>query len=147
MPIPRIRSKIAHALVEDLGLGSAVVFAGFVNKTADLYAAADVVVNPARFPEPFGRVALEALVAGRPFIGSRVGAIPDVIRDGVDGLLVEPGDPGELADAIIRLGQDGELRKRLVKQGQSHVRETFDETRATAAFADFVNETVAATRS
>jgi glycosyltransferase involved in cell wall biosynthesis len=134
-------------LVKELGLDGAVVFAGFVERAADLYAAADIVVNPARFPEPFGRVALEALVAGRPFIGSRVGAIPDVIRDGVDGLLVEPGDPGELADAIIRLGQDGELRKRLVKQGQSHVRETFDETRATAAFADFVNETVAATRS
>jgi glycosyltransferase involved in cell wall biosynthesis len=133
-------------LVEELGLDDAVVFAGFVEQVADLYAAADIVVNPARFPEPFGRVALEALVAGRPFIGSRVGAIPDVIRDGVDGLLVEPGDPDELAEAIIRLGQDDELRKKLVAQGQNHVKETFDETRATAAFAEFVNETVAAAR-
>lgn len=149
-PHPRANDR-AYAdslprLVEELGLDDAVFFAGFVEQVADLYAAADIVVNPARFPEPFGRVALEALVAGRPFIGSRVGAIPDVIRDGVDGLLVEPGDPGELAEAIIRIGQDDELRKRLVAQGQARVKEEFDETRATAAFADFVNATVAAKR-
>lgn len=149
-PHPRAKDRAfadsLPRLAEELGLDDAVVFVGFVERIADLYAAADIVVNPARFPEPFGRVALEALVAGRPFVGSKVGAIPDVIRDGVDGLLVEPGDSDELAEAIIRLGQDEELRKKLVTQGQSHVREKFDETRATAAFADFVNEIVAAAR-
>jgi glycosyltransferase involved in cell wall biosynthesis len=149
-PHPRTRDRAfadsLRTLVEELKLGDAVVFAGFVDRTADLYAAADIVVNPARFPEPFGRVALEALVAGKPFIGSKVGAIPEVISDGVDGLLVEPGDPAQLADAIVRLWQDGELRKRLVAQGRSHVRERFDEARATAAFIDFVNEAIATAR-
>jgi glycosyltransferase involved in cell wall biosynthesis len=127
-----------RALVGELGLADAVTFTGFVKNVTDLYAAADMVVNPARSPESFGRVALEALVAGRPFIGSRVGAIPDVIRDEVDGLLVEPDDPDQLAAAIIRIARDDELRTRLVTQGQQRMRETFDEERATSEFVDFV---------
>jgi glycosyltransferase involved in cell wall biosynthesis len=134
----RAYAESLRRLTDELGLSGAVIFAGFVEDVADLYAAADIVVNPARFPEPFGRVALEAFVAGRPFVGTRVGAIPDVVRDGVDGLLVEPDDPEALAAAIVRLAKDNDLRLGLVEQGRRRVAEAFDEERATSEFVRFV---------
>ena len=81
------------ALVDELGLGDSVIVAGHVEEIADVYAAADVVVNPARFNEPFGRVPFEAAVAGRPAVVTRVGAIPELLRDGSSALIVEPEDP------------------------------------------------------
>ena len=56
--------------------------------------------------EAFGRVTVEALTAGRPVIGSRSGGTPELIADGVDGILFTPGDAGELAAAITRLATE-----------------------------------------
>jgi glycosyltransferase involved in cell wall biosynthesis len=114
-----------RALTAGLGLEGAVVFARPTHAMADVYAAADIVVNPARFAEPFGRVAPEALMAGRPVVASRVGAIPEVVRDGVDGLLVEPGDPDALAAAVTRLAGDPDHAARLVQAGRGRVIERF----------------------
>jgi glycosyltransferase involved in cell wall biosynthesis len=124
-------------LVDELGLGGAVVFAGFVERMADLYAAADVVVNPDR-QEPLGRVAAEALVAGRPVVATTVGGIPEVVRDGVDGLLVPPSDPPALADAVAELLRDPRLAERLVSAGAARVRREFSAERSLAAFAGAV---------
>src|ERR1700710_1886089 len=84
---------------------------------ADLYAAVDIVVNPARFAEPFGRVAPEALVAGRPGVATTVGAGPWGVREGGDAVLVRPDDPGALASAVIDLAADPERARRLVATG------------------------------
>jgi glycosyltransferase involved in cell wall biosynthesis len=92
---------------------------------ADLYAAADVVVNPARLAEAFGRVVPEALVAGTPVVSTTRGALPEVIRAGVDGLLVPPEDPGALAGAVARLVDDPGLAQRLVASGRRRVLERF----------------------
>jgi glycosyltransferase involved in cell wall biosynthesis/SAM-dependent methyltransferase len=113
---------------------SAVIIAPSVDDVADVYAAADVVVNPARLEESFGRVAPEALVAGRPVVASRVGAIPEVLRDGVDGLLVPPGDPAALAAGVCRLAEDGALPKRLVASGRAVVLERFTQAQDMAAW-------------
>jgi glycosyltransferase involved in cell wall biosynthesis len=113
-----------RALTRSLGVEDAVVFAEPTTAMADVYAAADVVVNPARFAEPFGRVAPEALMAGRPVVASRVGAIPEVIRDGVDGLLVAPDDPAALAAAVARATDPAEAA-RLVEAGRARVIERF----------------------
>jgi glycosyltransferase involved in cell wall biosynthesis len=71
----------------------------------DLFAALDVFAYPSRF-ESFGIAFLEAWAAGKPVIGCRAGAIPDVINSGTDGLLVAPGDANELAEAITLLLAD-----------------------------------------
>jgi glycosyltransferase involved in cell wall biosynthesis len=112
-------------LAGELGASAAVVFAGATDAMADVYAAADVVMNPVRVPEGFGRAAAEALAAGRPVVASRVGALEEVIRHGVDGLLVAPDEPRALADGAIRLLEDAELRERLVAAGGARVRERF----------------------
>jgi glycosyltransferase involved in cell wall biosynthesis len=130
-----------RALAAELGVAGAVTFATpttsgvGVGAMADIYAAADIVINPARFAEPFGRVAPEALVAGRPVVATRVGAIPEAIRDGVDGLLVAPDGPDALAAATLRLVEDRELAARLVANGRERVLERFGAEQDRAVWA------------
>jgi glycosyltransferase involved in cell wall biosynthesis len=65
------------------------------------------------FSEGLPRVAMEAFARGRPVVGSRAGGIPDIVEDGVSGLLVEPGDDGALAGALLRALSDRALLERL----------------------------------
>lgn len=73
---------------------------------------ADVFVMPTR-GEAFGMVFQEAAAAGLPVIGTRINAIPEIVQHGATGLLVPPGDPRALADALARLVGDAELRARM----------------------------------
>ena len=73
---------------------------------------ATVLVLPSR-SEGLGRVVVEAFCRGRGVVGSRVGGIPDIVEDGVSGVLVEPGDPPALADALVRVLSDRALSERL----------------------------------
>ena len=122
-----------RALAASLGVGDAVKFVGLCAEIGDLYAAATVVVNPARLPEAFGRVGPEALAAGRPVVSTRVGGVPEVLEDGRDALLVPPDDPEALAEAILRLAVDEGLAQRLVAQGRESVRSRFGDDQAAAA--------------
>lgn len=114
-----------RGLVKSVGVESHVTFAGFVERVADVYAAADVLVNPARFNEPFGRVALEGLVARCPVVAARIGAIPEVLRNGEDSLLVPAEDPGAISAAVIRLASDPELAAKLAERGRERVLREF----------------------
>ncbi|HEX2085212.1 MAG TPA: glycosyltransferase family 4 protein [Solirubrobacteraceae bacterium] len=134
-PRPRDRGFAVELreLAERLGVGGAVHFCGF-ERTGDVLAACEVLLNPARFGETFGRVAMEALLAGRPVVSSRVGAVAEVLEDGRHALLVPPDRPGSLADAVRRLLADPALAARLVTQGAAHVRATFTAERQLAGF-------------
>lgn len=74
--------------------------------------ASTFLVLPSR-SEGMGRVVVESLARGRPVLGARVGGIPELVEDGVNGLLVDPADTGALADAIVRLATDRALLERL----------------------------------
>jgi len=87
---------------------------------AELLAACDLLAMPSRV-ESFGIVYLEAWACGKPVIGCRTGAVPSVIEDGEDGLLVTFGDAEELAAAIIRLVSDESMRKKMGEKGRSKV--------------------------
>jgi glycosyltransferase involved in cell wall biosynthesis len=130
-------------LTRELGLSDRVVFTGVVDRIFDVYAAADVVVNPARVAEGLGRAALEALAAGRPVVSSRVGAVPEVLRDRVDALLVEPDAPEAIASAVSALCNDENLRESLVRRGRERVLTEFDEERSAQAFCELVDSVVA----
>jgi len=86
-----------------------VVFLGLRDDVADLLPLFDLVVLPS-LNEGMGRAAVEALAAGRPVVGSRISGIQNVVRDGETGLLVPPGDPAALAQAIVRCLRDRPLR-------------------------------------
>jgi glycosyltransferase involved in cell wall biosynthesis len=81
---------------------------------------ATVLVLPSR-SEGMGRVIVEALCRGRPVIGSRVGGIRDLVQDGENGILVEPGDAGALADALVRVLGDRASAERLASAARPSV--------------------------
>ncbi len=91
----------------------------------DAFDACDVFVMPSRY-DSFGIVYLEAWRCGKPVIGARVGAIPEVIDNGKDGLLVEFGNIDALASAIRRLLENGDLRGKMGEDGRRKVQERFN---------------------
>lgn len=96
------RARLQERVLSE-GLADHVVFAGFVDEAekADLYRLADLYVMPSR-GEGFGFVFLEALACGIPVVASRVDGSRDAVRDGLLGDMVDPDDPEELLDAILR---------------------------------------------
>ncbi|MGI0090234.1 MAG: glycosyltransferase family 4 protein [Nitrososphaerales archaeon] len=110
-----------RSLVADLGLSSSVFFAGRVDDKIlpEYYAACDFAILPSRdSSEGFGLVLLEAMAVGKAVIGSRVGGIPEVIKDSENGLLVEPNNVDELARAIEILLYDDEKRIAMGRAGR-----------------------------
>jgi glycosyltransferase involved in cell wall biosynthesis len=86
-----------------LGLGAAVEWTGFRRDVNAELAAMDIFVLPSLITEGMPMSILEAMAAGVPVIGTRVDGITDIVRDGVDGLLITPGDRQDLARAIERI--------------------------------------------
>jgi glycosyltransferase involved in cell wall biosynthesis len=84
------------------------------------------------------------MAAGAPVVASAVSGIPELVTDGVDGLLVAPDQPGALADALARLQADPRLAARLAAAGRRTVRERFDGDILTRGLAERFLATVAA---
>jgi glycosyltransferase involved in cell wall biosynthesis len=93
----------------------------------------DVLVLPSTWSEPFSFVPLEAMARGLAVVASSAGGSPELIEDGVTGLLVPPRDAPALEGALLRLASEPGLAARLAAGGQLHVRERH-------AFADFLDE-------
>jgi len=106
------------------GLEQHVRFLGFRRDLPDLIATSDLVVLPS-LAEAFGLVAAEALYLGIPVVASRVGGIPEIVEDGVDGLLVPPGDDEALAGALLHLLLDTAHRRKLAGAGRGKVAARF----------------------
>jgi glycosyltransferase involved in cell wall biosynthesis len=123
--------KKLEKMTEKSGLRPFVKFVGKVpnENLSQLYMSSDIVVFPSIYPEPFGRVALEAMFYGKPVVASRVGGIPEVIANGETGLLVPQGNPEELAEAVLTLVRDSEMRVSLGRNGKSVVRTKFSPER------------------
>jgi glycosyltransferase involved in cell wall biosynthesis len=110
-----------HAQAEAPNLAGRVRFTGPRRDARRVMAMADVVVHSAATPEPFGRVIIEALAAGRPVIGTGAGGVTDILEHEATGLLVPPADAQALARAIERLAEEPALRERLAESGRRHV--------------------------
>jgi glycosyltransferase involved in cell wall biosynthesis len=105
---------------------------------------AALAVVPATWDEAFGLTVVEAMAAGVPVVATRVGAIPEVVEDGVTGVLVAPGDADALARAIAALLADPSRAARLANGARAAVRERFIITRTTQQLADVLVERVPA---
>jgi glycosyltransferase involved in cell wall biosynthesis len=132
---PRLRLLIAgdgpereavEARARDLP-GGIVNVLGFVDDVRPAIAAADVLVFPTQpeLGEGFGLAALEAMAAGRPVVATDVGALPEVVADGVTGVVVPPGEPAALAVAFERLAGDPSERLRLGAAGRERAESAF----------------------
>ncbi len=107
-----------------LGLGECAIFTGQRRDVPEVLAAADCLVAPSRY-EGFGLAVAEAMAAGAPVVASRVDSIPEIIEDGVTGLLVPPGDAEALARAVVALLSDIGLARSLGEKARGVVRDKF----------------------
>ena len=109
-----------EALAAELDLGGDVTFLGRLepNDVVGALTDSDALVIPSVWPEAFGLVIIEAMGVGRAILGSRVGAIPDLVADGVSGLITDPYDEGALAAGIVRLASQPDLCRQMGKAGQ-----------------------------
>lgn len=131
--LPRIRFAVvgdgpSRAAIEARatreGISHRTVFAGTRRDIPVVMASLDLLVQPSRW-EGFGVTLLEAMAASRPVVASRVGGIPEVVRDGVTGLLVPPDDPAALAAACAALLRDRERAARIGRAGKERVAAEF----------------------
>lgn len=107
-------------LARRLGIESFVIFTGFREDIPVVLQALDVVVIPS-FTEGLPLTLLEAMGAGKPVIASAVGGIPDVVRDGVNALLISPSDSGALARVLVSLIDDANRRSSLGENARATI--------------------------
>jgi glycosyltransferase involved in cell wall biosynthesis len=110
------KEKVLNYLQEN-GLKDNVIFTGFRKDVVDLIAAMDIIVHPPIMPESFGLVILEAMACKKPVVASNTGGIPEIISDGLNGLLIQPGDVHALANAVCKLLDDPDLRVKIGETG------------------------------
>lgn len=138
-----------EALAEELGVRDAVTFQGALD-TGELsaaYAAADAFIMVPRAEGPdiegYGIVYLEAGLMGAPVIGSRSGGVPEAVKDGETGILVDPDDVEAVADAVERLADDEALRRRMGESGRARVIEEFGAERQAKRFMAAIKQIMA----
>lgn len=119
-----LRERIA-----DLGLDKQIGLIPFQVDTPSIYQMLDVVVHASTRPEPFGLTIVEAMSCERAVIVSAAGGAKELFEEGVDGLGHSPGNARQLADAMVRLGNDEGLRQRLAKRARQTSGERFSQPR------------------
>ena len=128
-----------------LGIGADVRFLGKIDAVAPLLAAADLYLFPSE-TESFGLSALEALASGVPVVGSRVGGLPELVRDGVTGALVELGDVDGMARRAIELLRPDAWR-RASAAAAADARERFSTVDVVARYEAIYEEALADARA
>jgi len=113
-------SELVERRASELGVIRNTFFLGYQEEVARFYSAFDALVLPST-NEGTPVTAMEALAAGRPVVATRVGGVPDVVREGTDGFLVEAGDVDALAERLERLAGDPGLRERMGQAGRERV--------------------------
>ncbi len=135
-----------EALTRELGIGGSVHFAGEADEEelAEWFRTLDLFVMPSReipssgHVEGFGIVFLEAGACGRPVIGGRSGGVVEAVQDGVSGLLVNPGDPEDLARALLALLRDPVRAREMGRAGRLRVEREFTWERVLEPLGDFL---------
>ncbi len=115
-------------IARDAGVTDRMLFPGFETDVPVLLTALDVYASSA-LSEGLGLATIEAMAAGLPVVNTLGGGTPEVVEDGVTGYLVEPRDVDGLAEAMMRLARDAELRASMGEAGRERALELFDEKR------------------
>jgi glycosyltransferase involved in cell wall biosynthesis len=129
-----VRTKARATAVRDR-----MLFPGFETDVPGLLAALDLYVSPS-IAEGLGLATIEAMAAGLPVVGTKVGGTPEVVEDGVTGVLVRPGKSGPLGAAIARLLAHPAERKRMGEAGRERALAEFGETKMLERIAALYRE-------
>lgn len=113
--------------ISDASLDATVKYVGFLDDVGQLFRPGRIVVVPSRWPEPFGLVTVEAMLAGCAVVASGHGGSAEIIDDGVTGLLVPPGDVHALAAVLERLAGDTAFRLQLGARARESAAKRFGE--------------------
>jgi len=132
-------------LIKSLNLEGNVTMLGFIpdEKLPELYASSHLFVMPSLYCESFGITLLEAMASGKPVVASNVGGIPEVVKDGVVGLLFRRGDAEDLADKIIRVLSDCNLARSLASNAKELVKERYSWSVVADKIEDIYEKTLA----
>lgn len=117
-----------EGLVKEKGLDGKIFFLGIRDDVSALLGAADIFVFPSDW-EGVPLTVLEAMSANKPVIATAVGGVPELIEDGISGILVPPRNPEALANVVLCLAKDPELRQKMGKAGQERAVAMFDISR------------------
>jgi glycosyltransferase involved in cell wall biosynthesis len=134
-----------ESLVASLGIGAHVRFLGLRRDVPRILAAGDVFALSSLW-EGLPMVLLEAMAAGLPCVATRVGGVPEAIRDREEGLLVPPGDAEALAESLISCLEDRDLATRLTTRAKARVDRDFSARRMADEYASLYEELIAASR-
>lgn len=118
------------AQAENMGIANKVYFTGYLNakQVQKIYKCADIAVFPSTY-EPFGIVALEAMLAGVPTVVSDVGGLNEIVEHGVDGMKSYAGNPNSIADSVLTLLYDKQLAANVAKKAKQKVKDEFNWTK------------------
>jgi len=122
------------------GVAHAVSIFGGVDQQTLLawYAKTDIAVVPSLNYESFSYTCAQAMAAGLPVVASRIGGISETVDDGKSGMLIEPGNFQKLAEALIRLTRDPDLRLRMGQAGRERTRRCFGDQQIARQFLEVV---------
>jgi len=116
-----------EVLIKEHHLEGNVYILPFTQNMKAVWAATDIAAAPSTEPEPFGLVALEAMLAKKPVIAANHGGLTEIVENHSTGLLVEPGNEQSLANAIKQLADNPGLRLEMAQKGYNRARETFSQ--------------------
>jgi glycosyltransferase involved in cell wall biosynthesis len=136
--------KELRRLVTQAGLTEYVSFMGWLppDELQQVMPEFDGLLVPSLWPEPFSRVVLEGMLSGLVVLAARTGGTPEVIADGENGLLFEPGDAQELSLRIARLAQDQAYRRRLALAGRNTILTRYTQGRMLDEIEGYLEEVV-----
>lgn len=117
-----------HQQVVTLGLEHRVKFLGFRSDIPQLMAACDLVAHTSIAAEPFGRVIVEAMLCGKPVVAAKAGGAMELVEHGINGFLVTPGKPEELAQVINICLQEIEITATMASNARTNASQRFDVT-------------------
>lgn len=130
-------------LAHELGVMKRCLFLGYQDEVARFYDAMDAMLLPS-VNEGTPVSVIESLAAERPAVATRVGGTPDVVRDGVDGFLVDSAEPDELADRLAELARDAPRRAAMGEAGRARVMERYAVERLVDDIDELYRELLAA---
>jgi glycosyltransferase involved in cell wall biosynthesis len=120
--------KQLHQQIAALGLEKRVKFLGFRTDIPQLMAACDLVAHTSTSPEPFGRVIVEAMLCGKPVVAAKAGGAMELVEHGINGFLVTPEEPEELAQVIHTCFQEPEITASIASHARTLASQRFDVT-------------------
>jgi len=125
-----------RACASDLGIQRSIKWRGFIANRTEIYGNLAVLAVPSRSPDPLPTSAIEAGFFEVPVVASRIGGLPEIITDGVTGLLFESGDIDQLARHLTLLLTDSELRNKMGGKARKHAIALFKRDRFVREFCD-----------